>query len=410
MIRFSIRTGLLLSVLAPAFSQTGDPTTVPGNVVWLDGSDPDGDGLAGGSLLSGTTWVDKSTTGGADAIQSVANRKPTVVAAAWNGNSIIRFDGGDFMDLNSGSFGMLNGVAGATLFAVVTTTSTSGQRVFMISNGTDSRKTRAGVNLFDGFGTSIAGSGDYGAAGRRLDSDSFQRIEGGDITLGALEQYAAVFDYAAGDLLLYVDGALETAASNFQSPGLTSPTSSLNIRVGADANLNQLHGFFTGDLAEIVAFDRVLSASERGTIEDYLRGKWTCQAPSTYCVTAPNSNGTGAMIGWSGSNSVAANDLVLEVTAASVNQPGIFFYGPNQTQLPLGDGFRCVAGQLFRLPVVFSDNVGSATYAIDLTSTTLPTGTIAPGESWNFQYWFRDPPGALAPYNLSNGLLVPFCQ
>ena len=39
--------------------------------------------------------------------------------------------------------------------------------------------------------------------------------------------------------------------------------------------------------------------------------------------------------------------------------PGIFFYGGSQTFLPFGAGFRCVDGNLFRLPVVFCDSTGS---------------------------------------------------
>jgi len=115
------------------------------------------------------------------------------------------------------------------------------------------------------------------------------------------------------------------------------------------------------------------------------------------------------MIGWSGSNSVTANDLSLEVVSAAVNKPGIFYYGPNQIQVPFGDGYRCVGGAVKRLPVVFTDGFGDASYAVDLTSATLPTGTIAEGDIWNFQFWYRDPPGTLSTFNLSDALSVPFC-
>jgi hypothetical protein len=399
----------LLFFSAPAMSLAGDPVGVTGNVVWLDASDPDGNGIPGGAFLSGTTWVDKSAAGGASATQLTAARRPQIIPGAWNGLSAVRFDGGDYMDLSAPAFGMLNGVSGATLFAVASTTATSSQRVFMISTGGNSRQTRAGVNLFDSFGTSIGGSGDYGAAGRRLDSDGFQRIEGGTINLGQLEHYAAVFNYAAGNLSLYVDGNLETLATNFQSAGSTSSTNSLNIRVGADADLAQLHGAFRGDLAEVLVYDRVLTNSERQSVENYLRGKWFCSSPSTYCVAAANSNGPGALIGWSGSNSVSANDLVLQVTGAATTVSGIFFYGPNQTQVPFGDGFLCLSGSLQRLPVVVTSLAGNASYAIDLTQPTASAAPIVAGETWNFQFWYRDPPGNLAPFNVSDGLNVPFC-
>ena len=30
------------------------------------------------------------------------------------------------------------------------------------------------------------------------------------------------------------------------------------------------------------------------------------------------------------------------------------------------------------------------------------------GETWNFQFWYRDPLIPALPYNVSNGLSVPF--
>ena len=56
----------------------------------------------------------------------------------------------------------------------------------------------------------------------------------------------------------------------------------------------------------------------------------SCPAPSSYRSGAPNSNGTGAVIGYAGSLDVGANDFVLSVVDASSNQPGLFFYGPAQ--------------------------------------------------------------------------------
>ncbi|MFT7670339.1 MAG: hypothetical protein ACI8X5_003047 [Planctomycetota bacterium] len=400
---------LLFMALAPATALAGDPVSVSGNVLWLDASDPDGDGVPGGTFVGGNTWIDKSLAGNGNAIQAVANRQPQIVSGAWNGLSALRFDGGDYMDLSASAFSMLNGVGGATLIAVASTTSTSGQRVVMISNGANSRQTRAGVNLFDSFGTSIAGQGNFGAAGRRLDTDPFQRIEGGAIALGQLEHYAAVFDYSAGQLDLHVDGALETTSTQFQSAGATSSTDSINIRIGADADLVSLHGAFSGDLAEVLVFDRVLSTVELADMADYLENKWFCQAPSTYCITAPNSNGPGALIQFSGSNQVSNNDLILGVTGAASSVSGLFFFGPNQIQIPFGDGFRCVGGPVNRLPVAITNASGAASYAVDLTNPSLSSFGISAGQSWNFQFWFRDPPGTLAPFNLSDGLHISFC-
>jgi hypothetical protein len=133
-----------------------------------------------------------------------------------------------------------------------------------------------------------------------------------------------------------------------------------------------------------------------------------------YCVGAPNSAGAGARMGHTGTASVAANHLVLTVAGAVPSNPGMFFYGGGQTQIPFHDGFLCVSGGaagVFRLlPAQISDPSGAASLALDLTAPPSPSGLITAGSTWNFQYWYRDPAGAGGTgANLSDALSVTFC-
>ena len=140
-----------------------------------------------------------------------------------------------------------------------------------------------------------------------------------------------------------------------------------------------------------------------------------CPAPAPYCTPTPNSTGTGAFLGWSGSTSVLANDLVLSAFGAVPGQPGVFFHGPTQVQVPFGDGTRCVgAGSvgLFRWsPAVVPDAFGDVVLPVDLNSPALATGPGAwlPGTSWNVQLWYRDPAAGGAGFNLSSALHVELC-
>jgi hypothetical protein len=136
----------------------------------------------------------------------------------------------------------------------------------------------------------------------------------------------------------------------------------------------------------------------------------TCDDPVTYCSTAPNSAGSGALIGTVGSTSIAANDLVLTVSAAPSNTPGIFYYGTSQLSVPFGDGFRCAGGTLSRLSVVFTDAGGSTSYALDFTNPSSPVASLLSGDTRNFQFWFRDAPFGGVGYNLSDALSVTFCD
>ena len=134
-----------------------------------------------------------------------------------------------------------------------------------------------------------------------------------------------------------------------------------------------------------------------------------CPAPASYCSGSPNSAGTSASIGFTGTTSVAANDLVLTVDGATPDRFGLFFYGPEQTSVPFGDGLRCVDGTLFRLPVVLTDGAGSAASAVDNTAPPQPEGELRPGDDWNFQFWYRDPDAGGSGFNTSDGLAAHMC-
>jgi hypothetical protein len=103
---------------------------------------------------------------------------------------------------------------------------------------------------------------------------------------------------------------------------------------------------------------------------------------------------------------VAANDLLLRAEPVP-DQPGIFFYGPQQTIVLFGNGLLCVAGQIGRLDVVnAAGNV--MTFPLDNTSPPSAATQITAGSTWNFQAWFRDPVAGGAFFDLSNGLSVTF--
>ncbi len=141
-----------------------------------------------------------------------------------------------------------------------------------------------------------------------------------------------------------------------------------------------------------------------GESTDHCLGVPNCVGTS-YCTANPNSTGAPAAISAEGSDSVSAADLTL--TSKPVpNQPGIFFYAPNQIQVPFGNGFLCVGGGIARLPVLFaSEHV--ATFTLDFGS--LPAiGQINPGDTWNFQHWYRDPAGGGAAFNTSDGVSISF--
>jgi hypothetical protein len=134
-----------------------------------------------------------------------------------------------------------------------------------------------------------------------------------------------------------------------------------------------------------------------------LAGDADCPTPTAYCQTSPNSIGAGALIAHSGSTSIFANDLVLLANGVP-NQPGIFFYGPDQASTAFGNGTLCVGGTLIRFdPTFASGNTLSA--PMDYA----PPSTARSGSAVHFQAWYRDPAGGGSFFNLSDALTVTFC-
>lgn len=144
------------------------------------------------------------------------------------------------------------------------------------------------------------------------------------------------------------------------------------------------------------------------TLTGVLHATFACPAPTNYCPLTPNSVGPGAAIDSTGSTSITANGITLIATGAPPNVFGVFYYGPNQIQVPFGEGFRCVGGGVRRLPVVNSGTAGTFVQAWDFTN--LPGGDVLlPGEVVQVQCWFRDPPGGPAGFNLSNARTFLLC-
>ena len=56
------------------------------------------------------------------------------------------------------------------------------------------------------------------------------------------------------------------------------------------------------------------------------------------------------------------------------NKVGLFFYGPNQINIPLGDGRLCIGGVVRLNPPVIADGSGTATRHVDFT--VFPAGLL----------------------------------
>jgi len=124
---------------------------------------------------------------------------------------------------------------------------------------------------------------------------------------------------------------------------------------------------------------------------------------------------TGAQLVHSGGISSAQLDS-LEFAAFGIasNQFGVLFMGGGTNNFTFGDGLRCVVSGsrgVHRFPVQQADFFGEIqiTGVVSHSQGFSGGGPIEPGDTWNFQVWYRDPNGPCGShFNLTNAIPVDF--
>lgn len=140
-------------------------------------------------------------------------------------------------------------------------------------------------------------------------------------------------------------------------------------------------------------------------------GPW-CTAPVNFCPATFNTTGLPGVMWASGSQSIAANTFTLTASQLPPNKTAFFFYGNQQVQVSVGQGWRCVGGSVFRLrPAQNSGPSGSISRLLDFSQPPAGSGSgaIQPGMTRYFQAYYRDPAGGGASFNLTDALEAGFC-
>jgi len=184
-------------------------------------------------------------------------------------------------------------------------------------------------------------------------------------------------------------------------------------------------GFFANTFSGLVSlgiadtFTSVSGASNVFTLYDNLEVVTPAAVGTVYCSPAVvNSSGMAASITATGSDVVALNSLSLTVTGLPMQTFVLGLGSPTQGfwMNPGGSaGNLCLGGSIGRgvgRQIYATSNGQVADIAVDLTNLPTPIlyGVPAlPGETWNFQAWFRDPAGVgSAASNFTDAVAITY--
>jgi len=208
------------------------------------------------------TWADQSGNG-FDATQGTSAARPTYIKNALNGLPVVRFDGtDDFLRLSGNGLGLFRNIPGATVFVVVKYSNfLSNNLHFFVSKGE-----LTGIPRFFMRSTSDPF---YRTGGIRLESDSIQTLNSVQNATNNFTLQTARINYQNTLLQQFIDGTLDGEKTDFQTAGNTSDNNSAVIFLARQSNI-----YFTGDIGELIVYNRTLSDSETSQVHLYLSRKW----------------------------------------------------------------------------------------------------------------------------------------
>lgn len=217
-----------------------DPKSISGLLVWMDANDASTYTIATGV----SEWRDKSGNGRTFS-QSTGNNQPLVSATRQNGKTLFELDGSNDRLTATGNWLQ---IANCTLFAAF--------------------KRNAGT-----FGGIIASSGNLDNSPGIIVDNSSPAIRGyGNFSIGAAGS-ATAFQVLSGT----VTNGATVAFTN----GTQSDSDAASGSLGSDQTITSIGtyrttaaNYFNGLLGEILAYNRVLTVTERRAVQSYLGKKW----------------------------------------------------------------------------------------------------------------------------------------
>lgn len=223
-------------------------------------------GDAGLTLVGGEVdvWADQSGNGNNVSAPAAINR-PTITTR--NGKNVLIFTGsGGAKSLRNLTTELFRNLGAGTIIVAgsCSDTSASRQQVFIATPTNSGRAV---------LGYKVNGGAKLGAttAGRRTNADSIS-VEVGQATLStAWLNNMALFNFNAATLTTYVNATQTETLNPFQTAGNT-PNDGGGLAIGSNAALSG--GWFQGQIAEILIYQKALNSTELAQVNTYLNNRW----------------------------------------------------------------------------------------------------------------------------------------
>lgn len=222
-----------------------NPRLLPGLVLWLRADM----GISIGTGVS--AWADQSGAGNS-VTQGTGANQPAFIANGLNGKPVVRFTAASSHFLAKASTNLF----GAGNFSILMTWKWSAAATRQVAFGnTDT------VN-----GGALLGTSEAAGVKRTIGYVASGDVTGGNATTTA-ETWSVIFSGGTSNAMR-VNRATQALTGSF---GLANPGASAAIRFGS---YNGSNLFLDGDIAEVVAYTRALSAAENVLIENYMATRW----------------------------------------------------------------------------------------------------------------------------------------
>lgn len=231
------------------------------------------DALTGGALPAdgaAIARIDDSTANGYGFSQSTTTARPLRDAAAQNGEDIAVFDGSnDFLNLASSTWA--SDASALSVFMVVRNNYTSpaaNRSMFWISANAVNSTARLALNH-----TTI---NTFTALWRRADGNTIATWTPGASIPSGFFLLRVDINPVSQTITGAINGTSMGSATAFGTAGNTDATSSLSTRIGSGQASTT---FGASDIATVMSFRRILSASEISSLESWLSTKYNLPTP-----------------------------------------------------------------------------------------------------------------------------------